>query len=817
MKISLNWLNEYVTWDGTPEELAERLTGNGLNVEEIRDYTRSFPGVVVADVVHREKHPDADKLSLCKVFDGEQTLQVVCGAPNVREGLKVLFARVGAVLPGDFKIKKSKIRGLESFGMICSAAELELGGDSSGIMELEDGPVAGTPADEVFGYRDTVLDIEVTPNRPDWLSHYGVAREVAAITGRILDVPEIWTQPLTGSESFDFTIEIPDFDDCPRYSAHFVSNPQIGPSPRWMQDRLLAIGERPINTVVDITNYVMFELGQPLHAFDLKKIEGKRIVVKRADPGQTFQTLDGKSHELTADDLVIADEGGAVALAGVMGGMNSDVGPETDSLLLESAFFDPRLVRDASRRLAIGTEASYRFERGADWDMVDFAAKRALHLLNRHAGASIIPGQIDRQNPDRRALSPLTLRIEQVNRLLGTDMKTPEVMAHLQALGFKTQPLGRARDHTGGSGVLTVEVPGFRRDVLAEVDLIEEVARMYGFSNIGVNPHFRGGVGVKRRPLDEVRKKLRRLLNALGFQETITSTFMSRRDIDRLGYAPSDPHVSPLAVLNPRHGGEILLRTTLLPSLLHVARHNVNADCALPLKLMQIGKSFIRRDGEIGADTAGDDLLPREIQSLQAAIVGDRSTGLGDMPTALSELKALVREISAAFRLDLDLGPDDSHPSLHNGGAWRISDARGEDVGYVGIMLQTVAADYEIDLPIAVLDLDLAAFENEAEPIRYKRFSRYPAVKRDLSLLVPADVPYDRILERIQASGGPLLRRTELFDLYRGASLGADRYSLGIRLKFQSDKGNLKSKAVDKAITAITGNLQTELGVELRV
>jgi phenylalanyl-tRNA synthetase beta chain len=816
LKISLKWLREYVDWTGTPEELADRLTQNGLNVEEVAPFAISYPGVVVADVISREKHPDADKLSLCKIFDGQDHLQVVCGAPNVREGLKVLFARVGSVLPGDFKIKKSKIRGVESFGMICSSTELELGVDGSGIMELSPDLVAGTPADELYGYSDTVFDIEVTPNRPDWLSHLGIAREVAAITGGLLNVPEVWSQPLTGSEKIDFSLEIDDFADCPRYTAHFANDIKLGEAPRWMQNRLLAVGSRPINNIVDITNYVMLELGQPLHAFDQQKLNGRRIQVHRAQSGESFQTLDGKSHELKDTDLVIADAQGPVALAGVMGGANSEVTEATDAILLESAYFDAQRVRDCSRRLGIISDASYRFERDMDWDMVDFAARRALFFFQHHANATILPGSIDRQNPDRKETKPITLRVEQVNRLLGTKLNSPVIMAHLQALGFKSQPLGQARDHTSGTGQLTVQVPGFRRDVFGEVDLIEEVARMHGFDQIEVSRHFRGSAGVTRMKLDEVRRKLRSRITSLGYQEIITSTFIARRDIENLMIPDSDKRAHLLAVDNPNHGGETLLRSTLLPSLLHTARHNVNADCDLPLRVMQIGKSFHQRTADQSTGSERDDLLPVEHQELQVAIVGDLGTGIGDVPASLLELKALVEHVAVNNRLHIVLEADDSEPYLTNGGAWRLLTGSGRVVGEIGLVGDKVLANYDLDAPVCVAGIQLDIFEDEAEALRVSAFSRYPAVKRDLSLIAPVSVAYSKMRDLILDAAGPLLSRIDLFDVYTGESVGDGRKALGIRLKFQSVKGNLKSKAVDKAITAVTGRLQEELDVTLR-
>jgi phenylalanyl-tRNA synthetase beta chain len=459
LKISLDWLAEYVSWDDTPEDLAAKLTAAGLNVESIEEFKQTFPGVVVANVLHREQHPDADRLSLCRVDDGTgEPVQVVCGAPNVREGLTVLFAQVGSVLPGNFKIKKSKIRGVESFGMICSANELGLSSEADGIMELDTDLAPGSSADELYGFSDTVLDIEVTPNRPDWLSHIGVAREVAAIYGTKVSMPPVWSfQP--SNENLGFKIRIEDYLECPRYAAFGASDLKIGPSPDWMQNRLRALGSRPINNLVDITNYVMFELGQPMHAFDMAKLTGETITIRAAEAGTVVTTLDDQERNLEAGTLLVCDESGPVALAGVMGLANTEVSDTTTEILLESAFFNPRLVRVASRGLGLISESSYRFERGADWDMVEKAALRALQLYQDLAGAHVSPAWADRQDPDRKGYDSIPLRVWQVNRVLGTEITTDHAAQYLQALGLKVQPMGNSGTGSRNAVDMMVEIP----------------------------------------------------------------------------------------------------------------------------------------------------------------------------------------------------------------------------------------------------------------------------------------------------------------------------------------------------------------------
>jgi len=816
VKISLDWLTDYVKWEGDVAELAHRLTMSGLNVEQVEEFAITFPGVVVARVLTCGRHPDADKLSLCTVDDGTgDPVQVVCGAPNVRAGLMVLFARVGAVLPGGLKIKKTKIRGVESRGMICSATELELGDAADGIMELETESPPGTPADELFGYRDTVLDIEVTPNRPDWLSHLGVAREVAALYDLLLETPETWSPPKGGGERIDFTVEVADFRDCPRYTAHAARDLRVGPSPRWLQNRLRAVGSRPINNVVDITNYVLLETGQPLHAFDMQRLRGNRIQVRRAEPGTSFAALDGSVLELSGDDLVIADNGGPVALAGVMGGADSEVTSSTTEVLLESAFFQPGLVRRTARRHQLTTESSYRFERGADWEMVEFAARRALHLMQELAGAHIVTEFIDRQDPDRKEQEPLTLRIDQVQRLLGDEVTLTEAVEVLQSIGLKCQPLGQASERDHGRAKLMVTVPSFRRDLTDEVDLIEEVARVRGYDRVSPSPRPPQGVPEPPSPRERLVTNLQRQLTAVGFHEIVTSSFTSRRAVLDLGLAGDDPRLEMLAVDNPHHGGETLLRTTLTPALLAALRHNLNADAPVPIRLFQVGKAFLPALSGREGRHPDEKLLPHETLTFQCAVAGRRDTAWGDLPGGVAELRGLVDQLAERLRLPLQAEPADTQPYLQAGLQWRLQVGE-KTVGAIGAVAGAVLRRYEIDEPVALLEWELLETPLEPEPLSYRPFPRHPAAKRDLSLLVPPGVVYGDVMAVIEEAAGPLLAHAELFDHYQGDPLPEGRTALGIRLKFQSAKGTLKGKAVDRAVAQITQRLADRLGVTLR-
>jgi len=817
LKISLDWLAEYVSWDDTPEGLAAKLTSAGLNVESLEEFKQSFPGVVIARVTDHRQHPDADRLSLCQVDDGTgEPVQVVCGAPNVREGLTVLLARVGAVLPGNFKIKKSKIRGVESRGMICSANELGLSSESDGIMELDTDLAPGTSADELYGFSDTVLDIEVTPNRPDWLSHIGVAREVAAIYGTMVSLPPVWSyQP--SSESLGIKVKIADYADCPRYGAFGATNLKVGPSPDWMQKRLRAIGSRPINNLVDITNYVMFELGQPMHAFDRAKLAGETINITTAAAGTKVVTLDDQERELEEGTLLVCDESGPVALAGVMGLANSEVTEATTEIILESAFFDPQLVRTASRGLGLISESSYRFERGADWNMVEKAALRALQLYHELADAHIQPAWADRQDPDRKSAANIPLRLWQVNRVLGTQITTDQAAQHLQALGLKVQPMGNSGTGSRNAVDMMVEIPSFRRDLFLEVDLIEEIARSVGLDNLPSGGGFSGTGGGVRQPEELIRNRMRHWFAASGYNELVTSSFLASGVLERLGFADDDCRTQTLGIINPHHGGDTQLRTTLLPSLLDVARGNLNAGSEPPVRLFQINRAFwpagTKRTDFVQED---DQLLPEEPVFLQFAIAGWRQDGLDGVPADLLEIKGVLEALASHLRLSFVLEPADTENWLQAGSQWCIRDKDGKAVGAAGRVDPGVLDKFDIDLPVALAEINLSAMDLTPEPMKFEPFTRFPAVKRDLSLLVPAGTAWEAIQKTVVECGGPLLERVNLFDIYRGKGVPEGKGAFGIRLKFRSQKGNLKSKTVDRAIGEILKGLSGGLQIEPR-
>lgn len=811
MKISLQWLGDLVTWNDAPEDLAARLTAAGLNVEQVTPFTLAWPGVIVGRVMACQKHPAAEKLTICQVATGEgDPLQIVCGAPNVRPGLHVLLALPGSTLPGGLTIKPARLRGVESRGMICSAAELALGQDAAGIMELADEPAVGLAADELFGFQDTVLDIEVTPNRPDWLSHLGVAREVAAIYGTKLNPPRV-LKPAVGS-GLGWKVEIASYADCPRYTAHGADEIRVGPSPRWLQNRLRAIGQRPINNVVDVTNYVLFELGQPLHAFDRDRISGGVIYVRRAGRKQTVTTLDEFSRQILADDLIIADGDGPVALAGVMGLASSQVHADTTRILLESAFFAPGLVRSCSRRLGLISESSYRFEREADWGMVPFAAHRALYLLQEHCGAMISGESVDRADPGRHSPPDLPLRVHHVNRILGTDCDMEQTADLLQSLGLKVQPLSNQIEAKTVN--LMVQVPTFRRDLKQEIDLVEEIARRQGFDKGRRTSQAPAPQSRRRARRDEIVRLLRIWLPSLGFHEIVTSSFMTREQLDCLQLDHDDVRRQCLRVLNPHHGRETLLRTSLVPACLETARRNVHAGAPLPVRLFQIGRIFWPA-GQKQTDLhrARLSLLPEEPWLLQCSLAAGAGEGMGGLPLDLLELKGLCEELTALLHTQFDLAAEDCEPYLTPGLQWLIRAFDGRPLGSVGRLLPAVCQQQDFEFGLALLELRLDQLDLSPVQIAFQDFSRFPAARRDLSLLVPEGVTYRQIETTIRQAAGNLLESLDLFDVYTGAELPESVAAYGIRLKFRSRSGSLKGSTVDQAVQRCLTDLAADLQV----
>lgn len=820
MNVSYRWLRDMVEGlELSPEEVAEHLALRGAPVESISSPAEGLRDVVVGKVLRSERHPNADRLSLCTVEAGGAEHQVVCGAPNVKAGAYYPFAPVGAVLPGKIKIKKAKIRGVRSEGMLCSERELGLGADHEGIMELEGVFEAGTPLVEALGLDDVTLDVEITANRGDLLSHLGIARELASEGSGRVRLPEIpgdpgveltWKQGDPEVSEGDVTIRIEDTELCPRYLGAVIRGVKVGPSPRWLQDRLRGAGARSINNVVDATNYVMLELGQPLHAFDLRRLAEGTIVVRRARAAETsFTTLDGEERRLTPDMLMICDAREPVAIAGVMGGLDSEVDQNTTDVLLECALFKPSSIRSTRRTLNMSTDASYRFERGVDPEGMRRAVERAVALILAVAGGEVAGPVLAACHAEYEA-PRVGLRLARVEQVLGVPFQAETVKDLLAPLGFQAT-------ETGGEK-MEVRIPGFRSyDVTREIDLIEEIARTYGYDRFPVEfGAYRPGT-VPDHPLFGLEDDIRRGLVRLGLMESQTPAFVPEGE-------------GEVEVSNPLNTREPFVRRVLVPSLLRRVEYNFargNRD----VRLFEMGTSFRRT--EAGAP-------PAEETHLALALTGrrtpphwseeERGLDVWDAKGIMEEAvrlayrgranlvprATLTRGESAASSGEEEGGGGEVPPWLDPALAFAVVAEDGAVVGYGGgVRADAVDAPAWSD-PVWGLELTLpAAVPPRAEPV-YHPLPQYPAVERDLALLVPDRVPAEAVADVVRRRGGVLLESVEIFDLYRGEAVPPGVRSIAYRLRFRAPERTLKDREVDRAVSKILGRLKEELGVEQR-
>jgi len=801
MKVSSRWIRDMVPGlTGTPSELAEHLALRGAPVEDISSPGEGLDDIVVGRVISAAAHPNADRLSLCEVEGGEGVVQVVCGASNVKAGAYYPFAPVGSVLPGDFTIKKAKIRGEVSQGMLCSAKELGLGSDHEGILELEGEHTPGEPLVAALGLDDATLDVEITANRGDLMSHVGVARELASEGDGVVVLPQLPGAPEVAAgflegphevSSGGVGIRIDEPTLCSRYLGAVIRGVRVGPSPPWLQARLRGAGARPINNVVDATNYVMLELGQPLHAFDIGRLRDSSIVVRRAAEDETsFTTLDGEERALTTEMLVICDRDRPVAIAGVMGGRSSEVGDETVDVLLECALFDPKSVRATRKALMMSTDASYRFERGVDPEGMRTAIERCAALIIATAGGALERPMLD-CHPRPFEPSVLELRMTRIEHLLGVAFEPEQVTRLLTPLGF------RVLEKRGG--VLRVRVPGFRSyDVTREVDLIEEVARTYGYDAFPDELRaFRPGT-VPDHPLFGLEDDLRAALVGRGLLEAQTPAFAPRGEGD-------------VEVANPLATTEPMMRRAILPSLLRRVEYNL-ARGTRDVRLFELGTSF--RKAERGAP-------PHEEPHLAVVLHGRREPphwSREDEPITLWDVKglaeALVRRAYGA-RASVVPGPSDVD-ALDPSRTFLVRGPSGEALGAAGRI-----RDGSVDAPpwaddVWGLELNLPELPEAQPAVAHRPLPQYPAVERDLALLVPDALTIGSVSEAIRAAAGPELEALELFDVYTGEGVADRTRSAAFRLRFRSAGGTLKDKAVDRSVGTVLTRLQEDLGVTTR-
>ena len=812
MRLPLTWLHEYTAPDLSTRELATRLAMTGTEVDRIHQHgVPSTDHFVVGKVLTCVQHPDADRLRVCTVDVGEdEASQIVCGAPNVDAGQTVAVARPGAVMPGGMKLKKAKLRGVESAGMICAEDELELGVEHDGIMVLDDHIPAGTPLAEVLPLSTEVLELEVTPNRPDCLGVYGVAREVHAITGAPLAPPPWDDDPgdMPDDEDSPAGIEVvvEDPDLCPRFTARVFEQVKIGPSPVWLRSRLIAAGQRPINNVVDITNYVMLLTGHPLHAFDLDRIAGGRLVVRRGVDGETMTTLDGQERTLDRDILVIADDDGPTSLAGVMGGQRSEVEPTTTRVLMEVAVWDGPNINRTSHRLALRSEASSRFEKRLSPESAMAAQAVAAQLMIELAGAKLAPGTLD-VAAAAPADAVIHLRDARVSGLLGAPVARERSAEILTALGF-----GVADAHDG----LDVTVPHWRRvDVTREADLIEEVARVDGVDGLPATiPPNRTGLPGRLGAGQLLRRRAEDVLVGRGLAEVVGWSFTDPGLLDRLLLPDGHPLRDVVVLENPMSEAQSVLRPTIFGSLLDIARHNAARGTA-DIAIFESGNVYRRH----GADATEATSPANEHHALGALLTGAARPATfaeTDPPRAdVLTAKGLVDAVLGALHVPWE-AVQTTRPFLHPGRAGEIRSA-GEILGIFGELHPTVAANWDFDEPVAVLAIDLGKVRALApELATYQDLTTYPEMRQDLALTVGDDVPAARVLQVVRAAGGRLVTGAEVFDVYRGGQVGEGRVSLALHLAFRAPDRTLTEEDVTPAREKIVAALATELGAELR-
>ena len=801
MRISLEWLAEVVALPPR-EELIERLSTGGFEDVAIEDTGPDLAGVVVGHVAERSQHPGADRLSLCRVDPGGgEIVEVVCGASNVAAGQKIAFAPVGTRLPDGTKLKKSKIRGVTSRGMICSSRELGLGDDPDGILVLDPGAEVGAPLSDAIPTGQRILEVGITPNRGDTASVLGLAREVTALFGGELHMPD--TSPLeTGASSSDaisISIEAP--GDCHQYVGRVVRGVRVGASPEWVRQRLEASGIRAVNNVVDVTNLVLLERGQPLHAFDLATLGGAKVRVRRAAAGEKLLTLDGETRELDPRDLIIADATRPIAIAGVMGGADTEVGDATRDVLIESAHFHPTTVRRGARRHGLHSEASYRFERGIDREGVRLAADRAARLLAELAGGEVATGAVQVYGRPPEVSEEVSLEVERANRVLGTSISPGEVVALLGRVGVACEVEGP---------VVRGRVPSWRNDLHGPHDLTEEVARIFGYDRIPTTEPVAHLRQVEEPVSWRLAEAARDALAASGLVECVTLPFVGADDPDRLRLPEDDPRRVSVVVVNPIIEAESRLRTTLVASLLRLVRQN---------RSRQIDRVAIFEVARVFRPEQGSPELPSEPLTVSAVLTAGQEPHLwapAEPPPLFFQAKDVVKRLVKGMGYVATLRGGSTQPYLHPGAASTIEVGK-HVVGSVGELHPEVAGTFEVDVPCALLELDLSVLcELPAQLSRFREVSRQPRVQRDLAVVVDARQPAGEVLEAITKAAGKDLVSAELFDRYEGRGVPEGRVSLAFRLVFQRPDRTLKDSEVASATDRVVRMLAHRFGGELR-
>ncbi|KFZ41354.1 MULTISPECIES: phenylalanine--tRNA ligase subunit beta [unclassified Thermoactinomyces] len=804
MLVSYEWLSQYVDLEGiSPEDIAEEMNRTGIEVEVIYTRDPGVNGVVVGEVLAVEPHPEADRLNICTVNVGKgQLLQIVCGAKNVAAGQRVPVALIGAKLPGGVHIKKAKLRGVESHGMICSAKELGfpdkvlMKEQTEGIFVLEPDAPVGMDIKEYLSMDDQVIELQLTPNRSDCLGMWGVAHEVAAIFDRELRLPVISEQvPSEAGTGVEVVVE--SVEDCPFYAAQVVGNLEVGPSPQWMQNRLISAGIRPINNIVDITNYVMLETGQPLHAFDFDKIANGQILVRRANDGEKIVTLDDVERECDPEMLLVTDGQEPLAVAGVMGGASSEVTKETKTVLLEAAFFNPLTVRQTSKNLGLRSEASTRFEKGVDPEQILPALYRAVQLLRQLCGGVVSSDASVHKAGDVEEVT-ISLRHERLVNLLGVQISPDEVMDIFRRLRLPAE---------FENDVYQVQIPTRRPDLMMEVDLVEEVARLYGYDRIPATLPWGQQLPGALTKEQKLRRDARHMLRELGLNEVVTYSLTSDEAEQEIA---SLYDLQPIRVAMPMSKEHAVLRTTLLPQLIKVAAYNVHRGNER-VQLFEVGKVYLTQE-----ETLTD--LPEERLQLAALIAGPKAASIWKTPQVdaqnFYELKGILESVLERFGVrDAEYQAADLngfHP-----GRTALCVVEDEVIGVLGQLHPKLSKEYDLSEPV-VLQLDLEKLLKKDLQVIYEPIPRYPAVTRDLAVTVDENVPAGRIEAGIRKVAGELLESVTLFDVFTGEQIGEGKKSVAYSLVFRTNERTLTDEEVHQIHERIVHYLTEQFGAQLR-
>ncbi|EOD7766636.1 phenylalanine--tRNA ligase subunit beta [Staphylococcus aureus] len=792
MLISNEWLKEYVTIDDSVSNLAERITRTGIEVDDLIDYTKDIKNLVVGFVKSKEKHPDADKLNVCQVDIGEdEPVQIVCGAPNVDAGQYVIVAKVGGRLPGGIKIKRAKLRGERSEGMICSLQEIGISSNyipksfESGIYVFSEAQVPGTDALQALYLDDQVMEFDLTPNRADALSMIGTAYEVAALYNTKMTRPDTTSNELELSANNELTVTIENEDKVPYYSARVVHDVTIEPSPIWMQARLIKAGIRPINNVVDISNYVLLEYGQPLHMFDQDAIGSQQIVVRQANEGEKMTTLDGTERELLTSDIVITNGQTPIALAGVMGGDFSEVKEQTSNIVIEGAIFDPVSIRHTSRRLNLRSESSSRFEKGIATEFVDEAVDRACYLLQTYANGKVLKDRVS-SGELGAFITPIDITADKINRTIGFDLSQNDIVTIFNQLGFDTEI---------NDDVITVQVPSRRKDITIKEDLIEEVARIYGYDDIpSTLPVFEKVTSGQLTDRQYKTRMVKEVLEGAGLDQAITYSLVSKEDAT----AFSMQQRQTIDLLMPMSEAHASLRQSLLPHLIEAASYNVarkNKD----VKLFEIGNVFFAN---------GEGELPDQVEYLSGILTGDYVVNQwqGKKETVDFYLaKGIVDRVSEKLNLEFSYRRADID-GLHPGRTAEIL-LENKVVGFIGELHPTLAADNDLKRTyVFELNFD-ALMAVSVGYINYQPIPRFPGMSRDIALEVDQNIPAADLLSTIHAHGGNILKDTLVFDVYQGEHLEKGKKSIAIRLNYLDTEETLTDERVSKVQAEIEAAL----------